>query len=90
MGISLNTATEREQDSRESLKIVESAKVAGKVLAVAEDGSGALVLVREREVGVAGDDGKRSRKNGTERVYKRTASIADFAHAIEAGLLATS
>ena len=45
------------------------------------------MLVRERERGVKGEDGKRSRENGTERFWKPTSRIADIADAVACGLL---
>jgi hypothetical protein len=84
----LEQATARESAATtETLREVARVEHASKVLAVAEASGGVLVLCREREVGVVGDDGKRSRENGTEKVLKRTAALADFAHAVEAGLL---
>lgn len=83
----LTDAVAREsQASGPALRELQRAEISGKVLAVCERGS-TLVLAREREVGKVGADGKRSRENGTEKVLKPTSALADFQHAIEAGLL---
>lgn len=79
-----NTASlviERDDDGKEQV-----AQVARRTLAVARS-NGTLVLARERTVGKVGKDGKRSKENGTEPVFKRTAEIADFGFAVQAGLL---
>lgn len=67
-----------------------------KRLAVCETSNGTdVVLARESERGLYADGAteprdetdKRSRENGTEPYWKRTARIADIADAIESGLL---
>lgn len=83
----LATATEREGESGVALKELARESIAGKTLAVCERADGTLVLARERAQGKRGDDGKRSRDNGTEYTVKPTSALADIAHAIEAGLL---
>lgn len=96
MGIALKSAQERQTEQRETLRIVESVEHNGKTIGVAEDASGALVLARnvERTVKRLNADGKREPvldKNGKptrERVWKRSSALADFADAMDAGLIA--
>lgn len=89
MGIALDSA--RDVAARESDPLREIARAthadSGRVLAVCETATGTLVLARERTVGSKGTDGKRSRENGTEQVLKRTSELADFAYALDAGLI---
>lgn len=90
-------ARARENAARESepLRVLSRVDASGKVLAVCERSGGVLVLARESERGLyAGgasaptESGeKRDRENGTERYFKQTAALADFADAVEAGLL---
>lgn len=80
------TVAERESEPLKELAR-KSHAASGKVLAVAERAGGTLILCREREQGKRGEDGKRSRDNGTEKVLKPTSDLADFAHAVESGLL---
>jgi hypothetical protein len=86
MGIALASVVES-TDQAETLTVLESVEHNGKRLAVAETSSKDLVLVREHERGERGTDGKRSRENGVEHYWKRTARIADFADAVASKLL---
>lgn len=86
----LKDATSRETVTAAPLRELARQSHAGKVLAVCERQGGALILCRERErtVKVNGEtlknaDGSAKR----ESVLKPTAALADFAHAMEAGLL---
>lgn len=88
MAVKLQQAQQRQTETAEAFRIVEKSTHAGKVLAVAETSTRDLILVRERTVGKVGKDGKRSRDNGTEQVFKRTSSLADFADALSCGLVA--
>lgn len=88
MGINLANIAAPAQDA-EPLTIIEQVTHAGRTLAVAETSTRDLVLVCERERGALGSDGKRSRENGTERYWKRSSRLADFAAALESGLIAT-
>jgi hypothetical protein len=84
----LAAAREREQSQEsEPLRELGRATIRGKVLAVCERGDGSMVLARVRERGKQGEDGKRSRDHGTEEYVKPSALLADFADAVEAGLL---
>lgn len=95
MGGFLSQATQVATRESEPLKELARESHAGKVLVVCERASGALILARERERGLFADGAtkaadetdKRSRDNGTESYLKPTADLADFAHAMEAGLL---
>src|SRR4051794_27230584 len=58
-----------------------------KVVAVCEDSQGQYVLARERKRNKAVADGKRAEGNGEESYLKRTAMLADYADAADAGLL---
>lgn len=88
MGVALESV--RRDTPEMVLRVVESVTVQrgskSHELAVCERGS-TLVLARERERGMVGDDGKRSRENGVECFYKPTADIADIADAVALGLL---
>jgi hypothetical protein len=81
MAITLASVAES-TDAAETLTIVESVEHNGKRLAVAETAQKDLVLVREHE------RGERSRENGTETYWKRTARLADIADAVAGKLLA--
>lgn len=88
-------ARAREQAASEPMRELQRVTVNAKTLAVCERAGGTLVLAREHERGLfpggnaqpAGDAEKRSRDHGTERYMKPTALLADFADAVEAGLL---
>lgn len=96
MAVTLATAQERQQEQRETLRIVEQIDHNGKTLAVAEDASGALVLARkvERTVKRTNADGKRETvadgngKPTRESVWKRSSALADFADALDGKLIA--
>lgn len=88
MAVSIGAALAVEPENTATLREVERVEVNGKVLAVCERADRTLVLARERERGAVGDDGKRSRENGTERDFRATAALADFADALASGLLA--
>jgi hypothetical protein len=83
----LDEAREQSATESEPLRERDRAEYNGKTLVVAQRSSGTLVLAREHERGVKGADGKRSADNGTERVLKATSALADFADAVDAGLL---
>lgn len=92
----LAAAREREQSKQtEPMRELQRVSVGNKVLAVCERADRALVLARESERGLypggltapATEGDKRSAANGTERVLKPTAALADFADATEAGLI---
>lgn len=87
MGISLSTDIRERQT--ETLREVARATHAptGKVLAVCETSTGEYVLAREREVAGKSADGKRDKDAAKVKVLKRTAYIADFAHALAVGLI---
>jgi hypothetical protein len=91
----LDQARERQTVESEPLRELQRVSVSGKVLAVCERSGGALILARESERGLypgglskpASEGDKRSREHGTEHVLKPTSALADFADAMEAGLL---
>jgi hypothetical protein len=88
MAVKLDDATQVAQRESDPLRVIETAThtASGRVLAVCETSSGTLVLARERTVGVKVGE-KRDRKAGTEQVLRRTAELADFAYALDLGLI---
>jgi len=96
MGIALSDALAAAPAQAESVNVVEQITVDGITLAVCEVGPArTLTLMREGERGLfpggesapASEGDKRSREHGSERYWKRTASVADIARAITSGLL---